>query len=120
MLFLIEVAEFAVRAHSGAGEPEVQMAPGQGPPAATVAEREEEVRSVSERVTLHSGPFKSVFWADESDLKEIIDSGRYPREVKISYDIMLEAFAFYKRDFVKLETLKLARQNETLSRGHGY
>ena len=120
MMFLTEDADFAVKAHEVAGEPEVPTVAGQGPPAATLTEREDEVNSALARVAWNSGPVKTVLWAYENDLKEIIDGGQYPKSVNIQYQIMLEAFAFYRRDFAGLDTLRFARENETLDLGHGF
>lgn len=58
-------------------------------------------------------------WAMEEDLKEFIKSGLYPTEEATQYQVMLEAFAFYRQDFAQLECLRQTRQNSVFNQGFG-
>ena len=50
-------------------------------------------------------------WATEGDLIDFVRSGLYPTEERTQYQILLEAFALYRRDFPQLETLRRTRQS---------
>lgn len=59
-------------------------------------------------------------WATEEDLKGFVKSGLYPLEETEQYQIMLEAFAFYRQDYTQLEYLRRARQSKAFDQGAGF
>lgn len=53
-------------------------------------------------------------WATEEDIKGFVKSGLYPVEETVQYEIILEAFAFYRQDFTQLEYLRRLRGDKAL------
>lgn len=53
------------------------------------------------------------------DLREFIKPKLYPIEEKAQYQVMLEAFAFYRRDHAQLKCLRQQRQGANSSHGFG-
>lgn len=49
-----------------------------------------------------------------------LQSGLYPLEETEQYQIMLEAFAFYRQDYTQLEYLRRARQSKAFDQGAGF
>lgn len=58
-------------------------------------------------------------WATEEDLKSFVKSGLYPTEETEQYQIMLEAFAFYRQDFDQMDYLRRARESKVMYKRTG-
>ena len=110
MTLIVEAADFGI----GTGSIDVKaMTP---TPEYFVGSQDSETIDAQEsqldRVEVNIDPrtHRSHVWASESDLQEFITTGLYPVEEKTSYQIMLEAFAFYRQDFACLQSLRHSRQ----------
>ena len=117
MLYIVEVAELAfnskdVSAHGG---PEGDYS------------RQSSESSTWEKLDLDSVQIQmdldkhiSYVWATEGDLQEFASAGLYPTDEKAQYQILLEAFAYYRQDFTQLERLRQTRQNAAFNQGFGF
>ena len=139
MLFVVEVSELAPKSRrnfeepvalaldgesnyesSDAGaEPETLALDGESnyEPSDTSVEPESE--SVLAEVKIDPSKHRSHVWATEEELTEFMNSGLYPADEKTQYQIMLEAFAYYRQDLAQLKRLRQIRQNTHSGQGSG-
>ena len=113
MLLMIEVAELA----------SISTCKSQDPEDLALEEASEyEIINPSEKlqtvqVVVNKDLHRLHVWASEEDLKGFVKSGLYPVNETTQYQIMLEAFAFYRQDFTQLEHLRRTRERETSYHG---
>ena len=65
--------------------------------------------SNNSKVCIEPSLHSQYLWVSENELQEFVKAGLYPVEERISYQVMLEAFAFYRQDFAYLEYLRQSR-----------
>ena len=70
-------------------------------------------------VTMNPEKHRLHVWATEEDLREFIKPKLYAIEEKAQYQVMLEAFAFYRQDLAQLKCLGQQRQGANSSHGFG-
>ena len=69
----------------------------------------------SVRVAVNPVKHSKYVWASEDELRGFEKSGLYPMEERAQYQIMLEAFAFWRQDFTQLQQLRMSRENTAFS-----
>ena len=116
MFFMVEVAELAP---PGLQTPENRASDVDQPFEAGHSSSLQ--RSVPDAVDVRVNPDKhrSHVWVNEEDLMEFINARLYPMEETTQYGVMLEAFAYYRQDFARLEYLRRVRYNIVLNQRTG-
>lgn len=104
MMFMVEVAELASTPRQDDGNPESLAlddydANGDFGPTQALDLDTVQVMKDPSKHRLH-------VWATEGDFKEFVKTGLYPIEERTPYQVMLEAFAFYRQDLIELEYLR--------------
>ena len=111
MLFMVEVAELAlISMHASKQSPTPALESDHG---SVSSDRSMEQGLDLDSVQVRTNPEKSGFhvWATEEDFLEFVNAGLYPVEEVIQYQMILEAFAFYRQDFARVQSLRLNRSS---------
>ena len=119
MLFMVEVVELRMIAERGAKSPEEFAFDEDSEYGDQGSDISQEPDLDAVNVTMNPEKHRLHVWATEEDLREFIKSGLYPIEETAQYQVMLEAFAFYRQDFAQLNYLRQQRQGANSSHGFG-
>ena len=68
-------------------------------------------------ITLNLAKHRQHVWSREADLKDFINSGLYPTEMRTQYRMMLEACIFHNRNLEHLDSLNQQSQSTGASQG---
>ena len=120
MLFMVEVVELDPRFRQTPLSSEMYSIPRSSDSEASEAGFDEEADLDSVNVRIDPEKHRLHAWATESDLRDFLGAGLYPVEEKAQYQIMLEAFAYYKHDFAQLDYLRQTRSSSSQGQTHGF
>lgn len=116
---MVEVAELAPKSRQASEQPESLALDDQLVCEPSKASTEQESELDYAPVQMDASKHRLHAWATEGDFTEFFNTGLYPVTEKTQYQIMLEAFAFYRQDFTRLESLRQIRQNAVFYQGLG-